>query len=1081
MAFKKPGFNIKQEFLAETANTDEFLPTILLGERYDIANGDLGDYDGNGSENEEYAYPGKDPLSVVDRAFTKLYFKNLFLKYYNSDTEGSVWRKIGSAPNKIRTLIANGLNFISDANGYFPHSDAFGDRGVKIDDSIIIESGSEILRTKVIGFEADKSTSSYDPVIADSNNQAAQSNSIGSALAGPNSGSTTAASNTGGTYLGSLEDDVIHDVYTVRISQPGTKPVITRTSKSSAAMDVSANEIYNFPASEIYTITITLSGAPGVGKFVVTSASGLDNMAEQVTPALDTFVDLGARGSKFKFTGTGNFIAGEWFIVSASPSSARIQITTQSGTDQSSNKIFPGFGTPVVVGRGLTMTFTAAGSENLVAGDYWTSECYKAIQASVATVSGLYSGPVDINYIARVIQGGEWGKCAVKIISTYSDGNQVLIVPGAGSVNKIQLGGYELYIHFSANTQGGLVKDDMFAVQAYAAKDTAYRTMIVQDSIDSEADAPTIGSATYTGSGSPHNTATSGGTYYPSARALNLFASEIYTVVISTLGAYGVAKFTYTSSSGLDNSTEETLIPLTPGTVLALGSFGVTISFAGSEDFAIADRWSVSITKPNLDVKLGISEESREVSKQREENISQTAWSETTEKVTINSGIKLKNGSWSDTEALLVEYAEMVLGYRALHAVGAENVYNINSTLDIATYLGEDSINNPIARAAKLALASSVNHTIRACYPASADQTGWLSMLSKLQVRSQAEVYRMAVLTSDQTIIESVESHVNQMSSVNKWRIAYVARQIPDRLDVIGTRDSTDFTAVIVENFATPGIFDLMRTTNANFTTAQIGDKVEYIGNTYQVKRVRTATEIEIDPPLAGPQSIPSSVYVYHIPNTQEIVELYSHYAQSYKNRRILHMAPDNFYIGGELHPSYFATAILAGIKAGLPAHQSMTNYNATGISSSPDSLFKFSETDLDLMANGGNLIIAQDSEGQSPYIRHYITTDVTSLKTREAGVTESIDSISYGLVDIIKPFIGKYNLHTGVLPQISANIEEFLFRKTENVTEQAGPQITGYEIQKLEIDPSSQDTLIVAIRLFVPYPFNYADVTLIV
>ena len=1086
MTIEKPRVKINQQFVTGAVSEEKYLPTIVLAPRYNVKEEQLGTYSGEDPENHEYAYPNKEALSIIDTEYTKLLFKQARLLYYNSATEGSTWRKLYNSTNKIRTLLSDSLIFATDSDGLYPHSTIFNDRGVVVGDTVTIYTGSQSFNTTVSGMETDTSTSSIEGIVTNSGNQALQVGSIGAAAAGPNSGAVTAASNTGGTYAGSLYDDVIEDVITVRVTQAGTVPNNqTVANNTSSGAEVAPNSIYDYSASETYTVTIITGGALETATYTITSSSGTDNTTEQTTPAVDTYVDLSpTRGCQFKFTIAGTLVSGDTFVISCAPSLARLQITTASGKDQVLNRLFPGFAYAIPLGvGGVTLTFSPAISSNLVVGDYWTVTVKKTIDAVVGNEIGTFSGPVDTNYFMEVVQGGIWGVAIIRITSTYTDGNKLISVLGAGAGYPVTIGDYGVQVYFNSNTQGGLVKGDKFSVKANASKNTSYKIIKVKDSIPAEANTCTPSAMVYGGSNpSPtHNTAVVTGSYIPTNKALELYTTETYTIIVTTPGAYATAEFSVTSSSGLDDSTSATVISAAATPILFANQLYIT--FTGTDPFETTDRWTVVVTKQNLDVKISINKDSLEIGHQRVENESQTAWLSEATSVTVNSYIKVLEDTWSETEELAVDQATMYLDYRGLHTLNAESVITLSSSSIpvIEAQLGKDDIDNPAARAARFALDISAGIPIRFAYPKTNDAAGWSSLMEKLEVRNKTEVYRIAVISDSTIVINAVIAHINKMSNKNKWRKCIISRTLPSVFDVIGTSAGSDYTGTIIENPDEAGTYNILTTTNANFDVVKAGDKLVYLGTTYTISSIPTPTELELVEDFGSTQDVPSSIYVYHTPTNQELAEMAAYYGQSYSNSRVDIIAPDEFEGYNETHPGYYLPAVVAGFKASIPPHQPMTNYTLLNVDNVNKCLSVFTDDQLDVMASGGNFIITQDSVGQAPYIRHQLTTNVTDLKYREDSVTENFDALCYGILDIVEPFIGKYNLHTGVISQIRTNIEGYLFSKTESVDQQCGPQVVAYDITKLEIDPDREDGLLIEIRLYFSYPLNYIDITITV
>ena len=439
----------------------------------------------------------------------------------------------------------------------------------------------------------------------------------------------------------------------------------------------------------------------------------------------------------------------------------------------------------------------------------------------------------------------------------------------------------------------------------------------------------------------------------------------------------------------------------------------------------------------------------------------QNAWDATEEKISVYEDIKLVY----DNTALPVTEAMMYVYYRALHKIGSNTVYTLNENLD--AYLGTPHIDNPIAMGAEIALANNGNN-VSCIYPESDDLVGWSAALDKLEIKQ--DIYRIVPLTHNSDIIDAVIAHANKMSDRNKFRTAFVCRQIPTQMDII-----KEGTATIKIN-PVSGEYSLMTSTNVNFTLAKIGDCVEFLNKVYAIKKINTTSEIEIYPPATGAQTVPSNVYIYHMLSVQEKAEMAAYYGRYYHNRRVVSVQPDMFVKNSVNYPGFYMAAAIANMKAKLVPHQPITNYDLEFVEGIPNI---YNEDQLDIIANGGNLIVTQDTDVSKPYIRHQVTSNPDDIRYRELSMVENYDRISYGIIEVLKPYIGKYNIHTGVLNTIKAGIENYLYSLTANTTESAGSAVTGYTLVKLEQNSTQEDKIDIEVQLELPYPINYIDIIL--
>ncbi len=121
------------------------------------------------------------------------------------------------------------------------------------------------------------------------------------------------------------------------------------------------------------------------------------------------------------------------------------------------------------------------------------------------------------------------------------------------------------------------------------------------------------------------------------------------------------------------------------------------------------------------------------------------------------------------------------------------------------------------------------------------------------------------------------------------------------------------------------------------------------------------------------------------------------------KNRRVYSIFPDTVVAvvegSDQSIPSYFYGAGLTGMIASHAPQQPFTNLPSTGYTGVKGSQDTFSTQQLDTMAGGGTYIIVQDVKGGPVTSRHQLSTDLTSIETRELSITKAVDFVAASLV----------------------------------------------------------------------------------
>jgi hypothetical protein len=195
-------------------------------------------------------------------------------------------------------------------------------------------------------------------------------------------------------------------------------------------------------------------------------------------------------------------------------------------------------------------------------------------------------------------------------------------------------------------------------------------------------------------------------------------------------------------------------------------------------------------------------------------------------------------------------------------------------------------------------------------------------------------------------------------------------------------------------------------------------------------------------------------------------------------NRRVYNVFPDT--VGTTIDglnkslPGYYACAAYAGLCAGQPPQQGFTNFPLTGITSISGTE-KFSKKQLNRMAGGGTFIMLQEVQGGAVTCRHQLSTDVTSVETRELSVTKVVDFAAKLLRTGIRRFIGRQNISPIFLDTLGTAIQGML----QFLVEQG--ILNGANLNNIIQDPKAPDTVLIDVTLSVPFPCNYIRLTLVV
>lgn len=212
-------------------------------------------------------------------------------------------------------------------------------------------------------------------------------------------------------------------------------------------------------------------------------------------------------------------------------------------------------------------------------------------------------------------------------------------------------------------------------------------------------------------------------------------------------------------------------------------------------------------------------------------------------------------------------------------------------------------------------------------------------------------------------------------------------------------------------------------------------------------------------------------------PDKAGIADTYQALGVARSNRRFIHIIADavGATLGGieQRIPGMYYCAARVGMIGQQAPQQSMTNFPTVGFTRVYGTNGYFSESQLDLIAGGGNDIIVQDAEGAALTSRMALTTDMTSVETRTDNVNKEVDFVAKFARRALRVFIGRFNISQGFLDSLS-HVAQGIFGFVVDLGVLRGAQLN--EILQEEGVP---DSVIMDALLEPAYPCNYIKLML--
>lgn len=1135
MTYTPPSVQVFQEFETPTTAQQPLLYPVIIGPRYDFytyandkATIALGSY--VRTADTDYSYPNLSATATVKQDSVKLYFDNAYLRYFrklNTDTTYQ-FRTVYPYRNRIRSAAdvdSQELVMVTTTNRLgttFTRDTAFL-KDVAAGDGIFITTeinGTDYsVLSKVASIIYDEVAAVTGSPVANSGNQGVQVHSVlldSSTVVGDDTNTP------GGTYVGSLAAGVVSDTYTVEVETGGAYATQTITADNGLdgnTVAIDATSYWDKGQDEVYTIEIIVGGAPNVAKFKYTSNSGLDDgpVSGTIVSGAGTVPSpihsIGTYGLKVTFDdsdATDIFTVGSSWEITCTAGTATLSVTSASGTDDVTSYVArtDGFAIPVGSG-GATLALADGGDGVLTAGDKWVLACTAVFAVPSLTMGGTYTGATDVQYFLEVTKGGAWGTAEISVTSSGVDSSGPTVVTAAATA--ISFGSKGLTVSFAANTQGGLLLGDKWTVAATASANGPAKGLELQNDLPNEilTAAPTLTGPTDIAAGTDDiQIATTA--YTDSLNVLSERNSEIYYIEITKAGAAGVAEYTVTSQSGLDDQTATIISAFGTGTKHPVGTLGLEIYFIDTDvdtDMDLGQSWLIQVEKPNLDVDLYIIKNNVEVPRYRTNTPTDTAWETSASDVSIEANIYLTDSSWASggsTVPIPVHSASQYLAYSALRTDNTSSLYTMSgaaSDATIASTIGQIHPSNPIAYGVKKALLNSNGRPVKYVMLSSDDLTGYTAALDL--IKELRDIYAIVPLTQNTTIQDAVETHVMAMSQPeeNRWRVSIINRDLATYIRLYDTYANT-YTGVSEDYLAT--VTDDPLTANTQYTLllgnpsqsinfltdgVSVGDILEFgfstdlngtvVWTDYTITAVRSETSLTFSPALTAAVTSSSKFRIRRSYTKQQQAEAIRDAAIGINNRRVMLVYPHQVGDGSYTVPGYYLAAAIGGMTVGNPPHAGFTNKTVLGFDDMSYSYEYFTRDQLNTIADGGVTIVTQLVSSDTPFIRHQLMTKRDTLFDQEYSLVKNPDYISYYFWNNHQDFIGQWNINAGTLEAIYTRSESVLNTLIASEYEKLGNIIISGEIISVKQHETFKDRVEVEVELVVPAPLNNLVITL--
>lgn len=408
----------------------------------------------------------------------------------------------------------------------------------------------------------------------------------------------------------------------------------------------------------------------------------------------------------------------------------------------------------------------------------------------------------------------------------------------------------------------------------------------------------------------------------------------------------------------------------------------------------------------------------------------------------------------------------------------------INTIEDIQNQLGNIDVNNELAYACYCAISGSAGKTVYAIRVDDVTPEAFLYAVKKTE--SNNAIYSFVPVTSDVACMEKVIEFNDSLSTAvaKKWRINFIGVDVtnasPTTVDNKGMKLKGTFYST-VSGTATTHLFELSEDTISNgfdFEQYSVGDYIQMqdaeIKDKYIIKQVFANNLVALN---VGPTSTNQEVSV-QVTRSNSVVSNINYaksVASKFNSRRTVAVWCDGGKKSGVHVNNVFISAEIAGLASSALPHQGLTNTEIKSIDNANRIHTMYSQGQLDQIASAGVLVIAQDTETSSPYIRHQLTTSPDKgILYSELSCTRNIDSISYGVADIVSYYVGRANVVDQAIDRITLDLTSYWNSLATVYTDSLlGPSLVSYDNYSIVQDPQAMDRLIINVDYHIPSPMN--------
>lgn len=199
-------------------------------------------------------------------------------------------------------------------------------------------------------------------------------------------------------------------------------------------------------------------------------------------------------------------------------------------------------------------------------------------------------------------------------------------------------------------------------------------------------------------------------------------------------------------------------------------------------------------------------------------------------------------------------------------------------------------------------------------------------------------------------------------------------------------------------------------------------------------------------------------------------------------SQRVLMVWPDKVRVAGVVNaktqtqnwlPAYYMACAVGGMSAGFPPHQGFTYISVAGIDRIRNSTDHFRLAQIDALSAAGWYVFLQDTPQSAPYCAHQLTTDTSTTEFGEYSLVRNFDYISLYYRNILRRFLGRYNITPETLDILGAAIGAGTEQLKLQTYPRIGAPIIEATVQEIKPLAGQKDRVEIFMTVDRPYPLN--------